>query len=164
MQECPRHYGARCGKAGKKASIRGTDPFAQEILHRIMSEHFTDTPEGIPGNEDCGQMSAWYIFSALGFYPVNPCGGIYVIGKPALSKAEIKMPGGKKFTVTAADVNDKNIYIQSATLNGQELDRAWLTHDEILAGGTLAFVMGPEPNEKWASENPEIPVSSESKR
>ena len=136
----------------------------QEILHRIMSEHFTDTPEGIPGNEDCGQMSAWYIFSALGFYPVNPCGGIYVIGKPALSKAEIKMPGGKKFTVTAADVNDKNIYIQSATLNGQELDRAWLTHDEILAGGTLAFVMGPEPNEKWASENPEIPVSSESKR
>jgi predicted alpha-1,2-mannosidase len=135
----------------------------QEILHRIMSEHFHDTPEGIPGNEDCGQMSAWYIFSAMGFYPVNPCGGIYAIGRPALSKGQLELADGKRFTVTAANLSDENIYVQSLTLNGRNLDRAWLTHDEIVQGGTLAFVMGPEPNRKWAAENPDIPVFSETR-
>ena len=133
----------------------------QEILHRIMSEHFRDTPDGIPGNEDCGQMSAWYVFSALGFYPVNPCGGIYAIGKPSLSKGQLELADGKRFVVTAANLSDENIYVQSVALNGRNLDRTWLAHDEIIKGGTLAFVMGPKPNLKWAAENPAIPAFSE---
>lgn len=136
----------------------------QAILHRIMKGHFTDDPEGIPGNEDCGQMSAWYIFSALGFYPVNPCSGIYAIGRPFLTKAELKLADGKRFTVTAANLSDENIYVQSVTLDGKNLDRAWLTHDEILRGGTLAFVMGPEPNKDWAAANPDIPAFREASR
>ena len=94
---------------------------------------------------------------------MNPCGGIYVIGRPALSKGQVELADGKRFIVTAANLSDENIYVQSVTLNGRNLDRAWLTHDEIVQGGTLAFVMGPEPNRKWTAGNPDIPVFSETR-
>src|ERR1035438_4530190 len=98
-------------------------------------------------------MAAWYVFSALGFYPVNPSSGVYAIGSPVVEKAVISLDakkyGGRKFTVVAKHNSPKNIYIQSAELNGKPLDHAWLTHDQITAGGKLELVMGPKPNLEW---------------
>ena len=131
---------------------------AQEVLQRIMTEHYQDTPEGISGNEDCGQMSAWYVLSAMGFYQVNPCGGVYIIGKPMLSKAVVQVGDDKTFTVTAQNLSEKNIYIQSVKLNGKPYDKVWLTHDDIVSGGTLEFVMGAEPNKTWGAEDLDIPL------
>jgi predicted alpha-1,2-mannosidase len=125
----------------------------QMHVRQVMAELYNDTPAGQCGNVDCGQMSAWYVFSALGFYPVEPASGIYAIGSPVVTKAVLNLDAekyaGRKFTVLAENNSAKNIYIQSATLNGKPLTRSWLTHDEITAGGTLAFVMGPMPNIQW---------------
>ncbi len=126
----------------------------QKWVRRVMNEMYTDKRDGICGNEDCGQMSAWYVFSALGFYPVNPSSGIYMIGSPLYPKAAIKIGpqnDTKVFTVIAQNNSPQNVYIQSATLNGKPLDRAWITHKELAAGGELKFVMGPQPNKKWAA-------------
>jgi predicted alpha-1,2-mannosidase len=125
----------------------------QERVRQVMTTLFNDTPAGQSGNIDCGQMAAWYVFSALGFYPVNPANGIYVIGSPIVRKAVISLDEkkyhGRKFTVLAENNGPKNIYIQSAALNGKPLAQAWLTHDQITAGGTLRLVMGPKPNLEW---------------
>lgn len=125
----------------------------QQHVRQVMASLFNDSPAGQCGNVDCGQMAAWYVFSALGFYPVTPGSGIYAIGSPVVRKAVIcldaKRYQGHKFTVLAANNSPENIYIQSASLNGKELDRAWLTHNEIVAGGTLRLVMGPKPNLDW---------------
>ncbi len=129
-------------------------PFKTQFRARqIMSTFYNDTPAGSPGNNDVGQMSAWYIFSALGFYPVNPAQGVYVIGSPAVDKATIhldpKIYGGRTFTVIAQNNSPENVYIQSATLNGQPLTKSYITHQQLTAGGTLRFVMGPNPNINW---------------
>ncbi len=121
----------------------------QQKIRQIMSSFYNDTADGQVGNNDCGQMSAWYVFSALGFYPVNPANGVYVFGSPAVDKAEIKVPGGKSFKVEAVSNSPKNVYIQSVTLNGKRLTQNWITHKQIMAGGTLKFVMGPKPNQSW---------------
>ncbi|MDB6111812.1 MAG: putative alpha,2-mannosidase [Pedosphaera sp.] len=120
---------------------------------QIMTLYYDNTPEGICGNDDCGQMSAWYVWSAMGLYPVNSADGKYVIGSPMVEKATIKLdskfyPGGA-FTVTARNVSNQNIYIQSAKLNGKPLNRPWITHEEIACGGTLEFEMGVLPNKAW---------------
>ncbi len=115
---------------------------------------YTNKPDGQIGNNDCGQMSAWYVFSALGFYPVNPAAGIYIIGTPAYPSATVNLPNGKTFTVTAQNLTSENIYVQSASLNGKPIKRAWLTHKEVTDGGSLAFVMGPRPNIRWGTERP----------
>ncbi|MDP4238422.1 MAG: GH92 family glycosyl hydrolase [Bacteroidota bacterium] len=116
---------------------------------KIMQELYSTSSAGYSGNEDCGQMSAWYVLSAMGFYPVNPVSGNYAIGSPVLEKAEIKLQDGKTFMVIARNVSRKNIYIQSAKLNGKIFNRTILTHNEITEGGTLEFVMGDKPNKKW---------------
>ncbi len=118
---------------------------AQEKLHEIMSTLYTDLPDGLCGNEDCGQMSAWYVFSAMGFYPVNPAGGVYVFGKPMLDKVDLKI-GDKTFTVEAHNLNNKNIYIQSIKLNGKNYNNLYITHQEIVKGGRLEFEMGETPS------------------
>ena len=94
-------------------------------------------------------MSAWYVFSAIGFYPVNPAGGTYAIGSPVLKKASIQLSGGKTFTVLANNSSAKNSYIQSAKLNGKSYSHAYLTQGDISNGGTLELNMGPKPNKKW---------------
>ena len=124
----------------------------QEIVHRICRDYYTNKNDGLCGNEDCGQMSAWYIFSALGFYPVNPADGTFQLGTPLLDKVSIHVGGGKTFTVTAKNVSDNNIYVQSAQLNGKPYNRLFITHKDIMNGGTLAFTMGPEPNRMWGTE------------
>lgn len=125
----------------------------QERVRQVMATLFDDTPTGQCGNVDCGQMSAWYVFSALGFYPVNPVSRVYVIGSPVVTKAVLHLDRekyhGKTFTVLAANNSPKNVYVQSASLNGKPLARAWLTHQEITDGGILKLVMGSKPNMEW---------------
>jgi len=131
----------------------------QERIRQIVAAMFDDTPAGIAGNEDCGQMSAWYVFTALGFYPVAPGSGEYVFGTPLLPRATIHLPGGRTFTVVAQGLSEKNLYIRSATLNGEPYGKAYLRHADLAAGGTLAFVMGPAPDPTWASGPDAAPYS-----
>ncbi|MDP4212307.1 MAG: GH92 family glycosyl hydrolase [Bacteroidota bacterium] len=108
----------------------------------IMKNMYLDDPDGVIGNEDCGQMSAWYIFSALGFYPVFPASGEYVMGSPLFDKATLHLPGNKDFTVEAINNGPENIYIQSMELNGKKYDQSFIRHEDILRGGLLKIVMG----------------------
>ena len=129
----------------------------QERIRQILTNMYAPEHYGHCGNEDCGQMSAWYTFSSLGFYPVNPSTGIYLIGSPLWKQASIQLPGGKQFTVEAPDVDDEHLYIQQAFLNGEELMRPWITHSEITGGGTLTFKMSATPNHSLWSKVTEIP-------
>jgi predicted alpha-1,2-mannosidase len=128
----------------------------------IMDEWYTDLPDGLPGNEDCGQMSAWYIFSSLGFYPVNSANSVFAIGSPVAHRATIHLPDNKKFTIIAHHNSSENIYVQKIRLNGKDLMRSYITYPEIMQGGKLEFFMGNEPNYEFgrAIENrpPEVLV------
>jgi predicted alpha-1,2-mannosidase len=117
----------------------------QERIHQIVNTMYTNTTAGLCGNDDCGQMSAWYVFSSLGFYPVCPGSNEYVIGSPSIDKATLNLENGKQFVVTAQNLSDKNIYIQRILLNGRPLTTFILKHEEIMKGGTLEFVMGAKP-------------------
>ncbi len=121
----------------------------QARIHQIKKNLFNNTPDGICGNEDCGQMSAWYIFSSIGFYPVCPGSDRYMIGKPCLEKATLFLENGKTFTITTSNLSEENIYIDGATLNGKPLTTSYITFNDIMAGGTLSFRMSPKPNKKW---------------
>jgi predicted alpha-1,2-mannosidase len=137
---------------------------AQQRLRQVMATLYNDTPAGQCGNADCGQMAAWYVFSALGFYPMNPDSGVYAIGSPVVSKAVLHLDGekyhGHTFTVLADNNGPEDIYIESATLNGKPLTRAWLRHEEIVAGGTLRFVMGAQPNADWGRAQADRPPAT----
>lgn len=115
----------------------------------ILDTQYNTTPNGLSGNEDCGQMSAWYVLSSLGLYPMNPASTEYEIGSPIFEKATINIAADKKFVIKAENVSDKNRYIQSATLNDTVFDRTRISHKEIVKGGILHFVMGDVPNEHW---------------
>lgn len=119
----------------------------QQKIRQILTELYTTGPEGLSGNDDCGQMSAWYIFSALGFYPVDPVSGKYIIGSPLVERAEIKLSQNKTFEIRVENQADEHPYIQEIRLNGQNIaNRMWISHEEILAGGKLEFVMTAKPN------------------
>jgi len=128
----------------------------REVRH-VMRTEYLDEPGGLSGNDDAGQMSAWYVFSALGFYPVCPGSPYYVIGSPSFTKATISLDNGRRFTITARDASEDNIYIQSATLNGKPWNKSYLSHDDITAGGTLEFLMGSAPNKQWAADSSSLP-------
>ncbi len=131
----------------------------QDMVRRIMDSLYDDQPDGLSGNEDCGQMSAWYIMSAMGFYPVCPGDPNYAIGSPIFDKVTINLENGKKFVVQADKVSDKNRYIQSASLNGETYGKSWFSHDTIAAGGTLIFKMGDQPNKEWGKYQESRPSS-----
>lgn len=116
----------------------------QKYVREVMTELYRNAPHGLCGNEDCGQMSAWYIFSSMGFYPVDPVGGEYQLGAPLFDNIKMKV-GDKYFTVTAHDLSDENIYVQSVKINGEPYDLPYITHDHIMAGSTLEFFMGNTP-------------------
>lgn len=120
----------------------------QELNRQIQTTMYTDKPDGLCGNEDCGQMSAWYVFSAMGFYPVNPAELKYQLGSPIVQEAQIEVAPGKYFTMKAPQASVENKYIQEVKLNGQALDRTYITHQEIMDGGTLEFTMGAQPNKE----------------
>jgi predicted alpha-1,2-mannosidase len=127
----------------------------QARIRQVCGALYQNTPAGMCGNDDCGQMSAWYVFSALGFYPADPCGGVYVIGSPLGDEAKLALDPkhypGREFRVIARNNSPRNMYIQSATLNGQPFTRSWLTHDQIVSGGALVLQMGPTPNRRWGA-------------
>ena len=127
---------------------------------RKVAGLYNNTPAGIPGNDDCGQLASWFVFAALGFYPVNAATGVYVIGSPMVNRAAIRNPAtGKTFEIIAENNSPDNAFIQSAELNGKEWTRSWLTHHHIVAGGELRFRMGPRPNQDWASAPADRPPS-----
>jgi len=132
----------------------------QERVRTIMSTLYGTGPEGLCGNEDCGQMSAWYVLSALGFYPVTPGSDAYVIGSPIFKEASIDVGGGKRFVIKTSSGSDKNVFIQSAFLNGKEYKKCFIRHGDIVAGGELLFGMGAEKKEGWGSGRENIPPSA----
>mgnify|MGYP000290881668 CR=1 FL=1 len=121
----------------------------QYWTRRICRNAYGDTVNGLCGNEDVGQMSAWYVFSAMGFYPVNPVSGEYEIGTPLFPEIQMHLDNGKTFTVLAPGVSRENIYIQSVKVNGQPYDKSYITHRQIMDGATVEFEMGPEPGDIW---------------
>ncbi|WP_266206063.1 GH92 family glycosyl hydrolase [Pontibacter kalidii] len=123
----------------------------QERVRMILKAMYKPTVDGLGGNDDCGQMSAWYIFSALGFYPVAPGSEQYAIGSPAVKEASINLENGKTFTIRTKNQSDRNVYVQRMELNGKPLNRSFLTHSELANGGELTFYMGAKPNRKQVS-------------
>ncbi|MCD8043328.1 MAG: GH92 family glycosyl hydrolase [Tannerellaceae bacterium] len=122
-----------------------TQKYAAEVMHEL----YFNAPDGLCGNEDCGQMSAWYIFSAMGFYPVDPVAGQYEIGTPLFREMKLHLANGKTFTVLAPEVSHKNIYIQSVKLNGKPYGKSYITHEQIMNGDTFEFEMGSTPGPVW---------------
>ncbi len=122
-----------------------TQKYAAEVMHEL----YKNTPAGLCGNEDCGQMSAWYVFSAMGFYPVDPVGGKYEIGTPMYPEMKMHLANGKTFTVLASAVSKENFYIQSVKLDGKPYDKSYITHEQIMNGSILEFEMGDKPGKVW---------------
>tara|TARA_R110002050_G_scaffold244473_1_gene381274 strand:- start:1119 stop:3467 length:2349 start_codon:yes stop_codon:yes gene_type:complete len=119
-----------------------------KLIKLLVEDYYHNTPDGLSGNDDCGQMSAWYMFANLGFYPVNPCGGEYLLGAPQIEEATINLPNGKKFTVKANHHSEENCIVQSVSLNGQLLNDYSINHSDIISGGKLVFEMGSETNRR----------------
>lgn len=122
-----------------------------EKARQVMAELYTDQPAGLSGNEDVGQMSAWYVLSALGFYQVEPAGGKYILGSPIVDEAVIKVKDNKTFKIVAKNNSAANKYIQSASLNGSPYDKYYIDFKDIAAGGTLELTMGDKPSETWGT-------------
>ncbi len=131
----------------------------QAIVREILETMYDDQPDGLSGNEDCGQMSAWYILSAMGFYQVCPGTPQYIIGTPIFDKVTIHLENGKGFVVEAKNVSRENMYIQSASLNGKPLTKSWFAHEDIVNGSVLQFEMGPQPNKDWGARTADRPAS-----
>lgn len=122
-----------------------TQKYAAEVMHEL----YRNTPVGLCGNEDCGQMSAWYVFSAMGFYPVDPISGKYEIGTPMYPEMKMHLANGKTFTILAPAVSKENIYIQSVKLDGKPYDKSYITHEQIMNGSIFEFEMGNKPGKVW---------------
>src|SRR5690606_18326999 len=132
---------------------------AQEKIRDVLTKLYSATPDGYCGDEDNGQTSAWYVFSALGFYPVTPATDQYIIGSPLFDKATLHLENGKTFTIEAKNNSKTNLYIQSTTLNGGISNNSFITYETIQKGGTFTFEMGNEPNKDWASNPENTPYS-----
>ncbi|MCD6354858.1 MAG: GH92 family glycosyl hydrolase, partial [Prolixibacteraceae bacterium] len=130
-----------------------------EKVREICTTMYTAQPDGLCGNEDCGQMSAWYVLSSMGMYPVNPANGAYVFGSPLFNKVEIALPNNKSFEIIAENNSKENLYIQSVELNGKPYSKSFITHKEILLGGTLIFKMGNKPNPDFGAKINDRPQS-----
>ena len=128
-------------------SLAGQPWKAAERLHQVVATQYGSGPNSLCGNDDCGQMSAWYLFTCLGFYPVCPASDYYVIGAPQIPQAAMHLSNGKTFTMTAANLSDRNIYVQSVKLNGKDWNSPLLPYRELKNGGSIAFVMGAQPSQ-----------------
>ena len=131
----------------------------QERVRQVTEELYRTGPGGLCGNEDMGSLSSWYVFSALGFYPVTPGMPVYVIGSPLFGKATIELDHKKTFTILAPHNSKENKYIQSATLNGKPMNKTWISQKEITEGGVLTLDMGREPNKNWGNKPADVPPS-----
>jgi predicted alpha-1,2-mannosidase len=131
----------------------------QKVARQIMDELYTEKPDGLCGNEDCGQMSAWYVLSAMGFYPVTPGAPIYTFGSPVFEEVILNLENGKTFRISTSNNSKENIYIQSVELNGKKHTKSYITHQDIINGGKIEFIMGPEPNKNRATNESDLPAS-----
>nr|WP_246455064.1 GH92 family glycosyl hydrolase [Thermomonas brevis] len=131
----------------------------QARLKQVMDTQYKPTPDGLAGNDDLGQMSAWYVFTALGFYPVAPGSNQYILGRPFVRKATLNLPNGKRFSVIADGLDDAHGYVGSVTLDGKPLNRVYITHQELMAGGELRFAMQAQPNREWPGAKAKSPYS-----
>ncbi|MGA2751139.1 MAG: GH92 family glycosyl hydrolase [Verrucomicrobiota bacterium] len=125
---------------------------AAQRLHEVVKTQYGNKPNSLSGNDDCGQMSAWYLFTCMGFYPVCPASGYYVIGAPQIRKAAMHLSKGKVFTMTAENLSEQNIYVQSVRLNGKDWNSPFLPYKELRNGGRIVFTMGPQPNKEWGRQ------------
>lgn len=141
----------------------GTPWKTQKMVRQILSTLYADNPEGIDGNEDCGQMSAWYVMSAMGFYSVTPGMDYYAIGSPVFDKIKINLENGNTFEIIANNNNEKNLYIQSAKLNGHLYSKTFLRHEDIMHGGQMVFEMGNSPNKRWGALKEDRPYAAKQK-
>lgn len=131
----------------------------QRIVRQIIDEMYSNEPDGLVGNEDCGQMSSWLVFSSMGFYPVTPGSVDYIIGSPWFKETTINLENGKKFTIEANNQSEENVYVQSISLNSKNYTNSYLSHKTIMKGGVMEFEMGPEPNKKFGKNKASRPVS-----
>jgi predicted alpha-1,2-mannosidase len=135
----------------------------QKRVRELMDVWYGDGPMGIPGDDDGGETSSWYVFSAMGFYPVCPGSPVYEIGSPLFARTRIEVGGGRQFNIEARGVSAKNKYIQSATLNGKPLGRPWFRQEDLAGGGSLVLIMGPKPNRTWGNNAEDAPPSMSSR-
>jgi predicted alpha-1,2-mannosidase len=133
----------------------------QKRIRTLVNEWFRNDLMGVPGDEDGGGMSAFVVFSKIGFYPVTPGSPTYNIGSPVFENAEVQLGNGKVFKIIAKNCSEANKYIQSATLNGKEWNQPWFSHSDIKDGGVLELVMGPVANTTWGSSPDAVPPSAE---
>lgn len=132
----------------------------QAMINKIQTEFHKNDPDGLIGNEDCGQMSAWYVMSTMGFYSVCPGQLQYAIGSPVFDKVTINLENGKQFVIKSENVSEKNYYIQSAKLNDKAYNKCYINHNDIMNGGEIDFTLGSEANTKWGSGDLDVPISS----
>ena len=158
------HGNEPCHHVAYLCNYAGQPWRTQKWVRKVMDVLYNNTPAGQCGNDDCGQMSAWYVWSALGLYPVDPVSKIYVLGSPKISSATIRLnpkyAKGQTFTITAKNNSPENVYIQSAMLNGQPLTRSWISHGDLVAGGALVLEMGPQPNKAWGADPKDRPPAA----
>ena len=145
-------------------SLAGQPWRTQARLKQIVDTQYKPTPYGLAGNDDLGQMSAWLMFTGLGFYPVTPGSLQYVIGRPFVRRATLNLPSGKRFTITADALDDAHPYVGSVTLNGRPLQHGYITHAQIESGGDLRFTMAAQPNRSWATAPADRPYSMSATR
>ena len=131
----------------------------QKRIRQMLKTWFRNDLMGVPGDEDGGGMTSFVVFSSLGFYPVTPGSASYNIGSPLFTNAKITLSNGKIFEIEAINASEENKYIQSATLNGQEWNKPWFSHDDIKNGAKLTLVMGNQPNKSWGSTDDAVPPS-----
>jgi predicted alpha-1,2-mannosidase len=131
----------------------------QELIRRTMLELYTTEPDGLCGNDDCGQLSAWYLFSAMGFYPVCPGQDMYVMGSPIFDKVTMNLPNGKQFVINAKNAAKENMYVQAVTRNGEAYPYSYITHTDLIEGGEITFEMGATPNKSWGADKEHRPFS-----
>lgn len=142
-------------------NFAGAPHKTQEKVHQVLTQLYHDQPDGLSGNEDCGQMSAWYVLSALGFYPVTPGSDQYIIGTPLFSEATIHLENGKSFVIKANNISENNFYIQSATLNGKAYSKSFFSHTDLENGGIFIFEMGDKPGGFGTKDFPSIGISDQ---
>lgn len=151
------HGNEPCHQVAFMFNYAGQPWKTQRAVRHVMETEYLNAPGGLSGNDDAGQMSAWYMFAAMGFYPVCPGTPYYMLASPSFPSLTLNLENGNVFTVKAGNASEKNIYIQSATLNGQPYTRNYITHQDILNGGVMEFVMGPEPNKEWGARPEDCP-------
>jgi predicted alpha-1,2-mannosidase len=140
-------------------SYAGAPLKTQARLKQIVDSQYKPTPDGLVGNDDLGQMSAWLIFTSLGFYPVAPASNQYVLGRPFVDRAVLHLPNGKVLTINSVKLSDDHGFVRDILLNGKSLDRTYVTHDELMNGGDLRFIFSNEKDAEWSHRSLRLPYS-----